>query len=61
MMRLPQEEDSMTNQQASTPEFALGCRQLMLDGLGRELGPGVVGLLRLVEAMGGEVQARKVV
>jgi len=27
----------MTNQQAHTPEFALGYRQLMLDGLGREL------------------------
>ncbi|MFZ0771556.1 MAG: DinB family protein [Candidatus Sulfotelmatobacter sp.] len=27
----------MTTQQAPTPEFALGYRQLMLDGLGREL------------------------
>ncbi len=27
----------MTDQQAPTPEFALGYRQLMLDGLGREL------------------------
>jgi uncharacterized damage-inducible protein DinB len=27
----------MTNQQAPTPEFALSYRQLMLDGLGREL------------------------